>query len=157
MNNIRIFIFSLVVAVFAVPAFAQTQYQMMRPAEEIESGGWAADTSYNQGQYLQNPCTAVDDWVWVNYAAYVAGAQKEAGVNRYLFDESTTVGGAYAASGASQSDVAYASTLALRQYHKVNTPDNFHVVTVINFSPATKATTVTVETACGNGMPDSKE
>jgi hypothetical protein len=157
MKNIRIILLFIAVAAFAVPMVAQSEYQLMRPIEDVDSGGWEGDTSYSQGQYLQNPCTAVDDWVWVNYAAYVAGAQKDAGVDRYLFDESTTVGGGYAASGASQADVAYGASLALRQYHKVNTPDNFHVVTVVNFDPGSKSTWVTVETACGNGMPDSLE
>ena len=150
----RISILLIAMTLFAVPSFAQRFYYDEPVTDE---GSWSGDTSYSKGQYLQNPCTAVDDWVWVDYAAYVAGAQAEAGVDRYLFEESTTVGGAYAASGISQADVAYKSSLALRQYHKVNTPDNFHFVTVVNFDPSSKSTWVTVETACGNGMPDSKE
>lgn len=67
------------------------------------------------------------------------------------------VSGSYAAAGSSLSDVAYASPVSIRKDYKVNTADDFHVVTVINFDPVALTTTVTVETACGNGTPDSKE
>lgn len=154
--KIRISFLLVAMTVFALPTFAQRYYdhQIIQP----DDGGWSGESSYSQGQYLDNPCTSVVDYVWVNYAAYVAGAQAEVNSDRYLFDESTTVGGGmYSASGSSQSDVAYGASLALRQYHKVNTSDNFHVVTVINFDPGSKSTWVTVETACGNGMPDSMQ
>lgn len=157
MKNLRIILLSIAVAGFALPMFAQSTYQMMRPIESEPEVAWADDTSYNTGQYLDNPCTYVVDYVWVNYSAYVEGAQKEATANRYLFAETTNMGGMYAAAGTSRSDVDYGAAVALRQYHKVNTPDNFHVVTVVNFDPASKSTRVTMETACGNGMPDSKE
>lgn len=153
--KIRIGILLVVMAVFAVPSFAQRFFQ----EREItgEDGGWSGESSYSSGQYLDNPCTAVSDLVWVNYAAYVQGAQEAAGVDRYFFNENTNVGGMYAASGSAETDVAYAQPLAIRNYYKVNTADNFHVVTVVNFDPAAQYTWVTVETACGNGMPDSQE
>jgi hypothetical protein len=154
--KIRICILLVVMAVFALPSFAQRYYL----PEEIgpdDGGGWSGEVSYSQGQYMDNPCTAVQDWVWVNYSAYVEGAQAEANTDRYLLSEDTTMGGSYSAAGSSLSDVAYSTPFTLRKYHKVNTYDNFHVVTVINFYPASKDTTVGVETACGNGMPDSAQ
>jgi len=166
MKKIRISILLIAIAAFALPSFAQSESgygfeteQNMRPIEDIDSGGgWYADTSYNKGSYLDNPCTAVQDLYYVNYSAYIASAEAEANASRYLFNEDTTMGGTYTASGSSQSDVAYTQLFTLRKYHKVtSTYDAFHVVTVINFNPATKATTVAMETACGNGMPDSAQ
>jgi hypothetical protein len=153
--KIRILILLVAVAVFAIPSYAQ--FQDLRPIEVDEGGGWSGETSYSNGEYLDNPCTAVQDWVWVDYSAYVQGEQEAAGVDRYFFNESTTMGGMYAASGASKADIGYGASFATRKYHKVNTPDNFHVVTVINFDPAYQYTWVTMETACGNGMPDSAQ
>ena len=153
--KLRLWILLAIVALCAVPAFGQFYYG--RELSEDGGGGWAGSSTYDKGQYLDNPCTAVQDWVWVNYQAYVDGAQAEAGLDRYVFDERTTLAGAYAAAGTSSSDVEYWQQVSLRQYHKVNTPDNFHVVTVITFNPATKTPVLTVETACGDGSPDSKE
>ena len=146
----------LIVAVSAIPAFGQ--YQQIREINaEDGGGGWSGTSTMNNGQYLDNPCTAAYDWVWVDYQAYVDGAQAEAGLDRYLFEETTNMAGSYKASGTSVSDVDYSQEVSLRKYHKVNTPDNFHVVTVITFNPATKAPTLSLETACGDGSPDSKE
>lgn len=155
----RIWMLCAVLAVFAVPTFAQmSNYQMLREVDtEDGGGGWTGTSTFRQGRYLDNPCTAVQDLVWVDYSAYVEGAQKAAGIDRYLFDESTTVGGLYAASGSAQSDVGYAAPFSVRNYYKVNTSDMFHVVTVVNFDPASQYTSLTVETACGDGSPDSKE
>ena len=151
----RLWILCVLMALFAVPSFAQRYYleDTIQPAD----GGWYDTSSYNQGQYMDNPCTAVVDYVWVDYSAYVEGAQKEAGVDRYLLNETTNMGGIYKAAGGSESDVAYSAAFSVRSYHKVNTADMFHVVTVVNFDPASKYTGVTVETACGDGSPDSKE
>jgi hypothetical protein len=156
--KIRILILIAAAAVLAVPTYAQlSQYQELRPIDS-ESGAWSDSTSYSQGQYMDNPCTAAQDYVWVNYSAYVEAAEAAASVDRYLFNEDTTLGGGtYTASGSSSADVAYTASFSLRQYHKVNTYDDFHVVTVINFDPGSRYTWVDVETACGNGMPDSKE
>ena len=155
----RTWLLCVVLAAFAVPSFAQyTGRQLLRDTEETDGGGgWYGTTTYRQGRYMENPCTAVQDLVWVDYSAFLQGEQKTAGFDRYFFDESTTMGGMYAASGNKQADVTYASPLAIRNYYKVNTPDNFHVVTVINFDPASQYTSMTVETACGDGTPDSKE
>lgn len=153
--KLRLWILLVLLAVCAMPAFGQ--YQVNEVIGSDDGGGWSGSSAYEQGQYLDNPCTAVQDWMWVNYQAYVDGEQTEAGVNRYLFDESTTLAGAYAAKGSSSDDVEYWQQVSLRKYHKVNTPDNFHVVTVITFNPATKAPVLSVETACGDGSPDSKE
>ena len=153
--KLRLWILLVIVAVCAIPAFGQ--FQQVREIGPEDGGGWSGSSTYSNGQYMDNPCTAIQDWVWVNYQAYVDGAQAEAGVDRYLFDESTTLAGAYAATGSSSSDVEYWQQVSLRKYHKVNTPDDFHVVTVITFNPATKTPVLTVETACGDGSPDSKE
>ena len=142
-----------VMAVIAVPALAQLEPRVIsrEPAE------WSDETTYTQGQYLDNPCTAVQDWVWVDYEANASARQRLTSVARYLFSENTSMSGMYAASGSSEADVAYGATFAVRKYHKVNTPDNFHVVTVINFDPEARYMWVTMEKACGNGMPDSVE
>ena len=153
--KIRISVLLVAVALFAIPSYAQ--YQELRPIEVDGGGGWYGESSYSNGQSLDNPCTAAYDPLYVDYSAYVQGAQLEAGIDRYLFNESTTVGGGYSASGASESDVGYSAAFAVRKYHKVNTLDNFHVVTVINFDPGSQYTWVSVETACGNGMPDSAQ
>ena len=160
----RILIVLAAVALFALPSFAQF-YEEPRAVQEADGGGgggggWWGSSTYQNGEYLDNPCTASLDWVWVDYSASVsmAGEQLTSGEERVLFDESTTLGGGtYAASGASQSEVAAMQSYSLRQYHKVNTPDDFHVVTVITFDPASRTSTITRETACGNGMPDSIE
>lgn len=155
----RIWLLCAVLAAFAVPAFGQIyDQQLLREVDEADGGGgWSGTSTYSEGQYLDNPCTAVYDSVWVDYSAYVQGEQMLAGFDRYLFDESTTVGGMYSASGTAQADVTYPSPLSIRNYYKVNTADNFHVVTVINFDPASQYTSMTVETACGDGSPSSTE
>ena len=152
----RILLVLAAVAWFAVPSFAQKVYDM-RP---VGDGSWTDTASYEAGEYMDNPCTAVVDWVWVSYTAdvYLQGWKTSTGAEPVRFDESTTVGGGtYAAAGTSRSEVAAQQPYSLRKYHKVNTPDNFHVVTVITFDPASRDTTITRETACGNGMPDSIE
>jgi hypothetical protein len=167
----RIWLLLIIVAACAVPTFGQTADPEVAGEDEgaptlnqmcidcdLNSGGgggWSGSSTYDNGQYLDNPCTYVQDWVWVNYNAYAKSLQTEAGVNRYQVNESTTVSGAYATSGAKSSDVGYGATFSQRMYHKVNTPDNFHVVTVVTTNPSTKAVTLSIETACGNGMPDS--
>lgn len=153
----RIWLLCVVLAAFAVPSFAQYDRQLLRDVNEDDGGGggWYGASSYEQGQYMDNPCTGIQDWVWVNYSAQAAAAQQAAGVDDYFVDESTTVGGMYSASGSTQSDVGYAGSFSIRSYHKVNTGDDFHVVTVVTVYPASKSSSVTVETACGNGMPDS--
>ena len=161
----RIWLLLILVAVCAVPAFGQsrpgagdvTTQQMCIDCEPSGGGGWSGGTSYQQGQYMDNPCTPIQDWVWVNYSTYASGLQTAAGVDRYQLSENTSMSGTYATSGAGSADVAYAQTFSQRMYHKVNTPDNFHVVTVITFAPATKTMTLALETACGNGLPDSPE
>lgn len=162
----KIWMFLTIIAVCAVPAFAETGPQRDDDAasslrcldcEPYDSGGWAGDTSYQEGQYMDNPCTAVQDMVWVNYATYASGLQTQAGVDRYQLSENTSMSGTYATSGSSSADVAYTQTFSQRMYHKVNTPDNFHVVTVITFDPSVKSMTLSLETACGNGLPDSTE
>ena len=152
----RIWMSFALAALFATPSFAQFQPRIIMD-EPIQEDGWYGSSSYSKGTNLDNPCTAVQDLYWVDYSAYVEGAQEQAGVNRWLLTEDTTMGGTYAASGTSASDVGYGAAFSVRKYHKVNTNDAFHIVTVIDFNPATKVTTVTLETACGNGMPDSKE
>ncbi|HEX6083571.1 MAG TPA: hypothetical protein VF266_03540 [Thermoanaerobaculia bacterium] len=149
----RIWFLLAVALLVAIPASAQFRPREISDVEE----GWSGESSYSNGQYLDNPCTAVQDWLWVDYQAYVSGWQAQAGVDRYLFDESTTMGGMYSASGTSLSDVGYGAPFTVRKYHKVNTADQFHVVTVITFNPATRTTTMSMETACGNGMPDSAQ
>ena len=157
----RILLVLVAVALFAVPAFAQmdVQPQEFSPDNGSSSGGWSGSSSYQNGDYLDNPCTAWLDWVWVDYSASVsmAGEQLNSGEEQVRFHEYTSMGGAYAASGTSQSEVAAMQSYSLRQYHKVNTPDNFHVVTVITFHPASRTSSITRETACGNGLPDSTE
>lgn len=163
----RLWILLIMVTACAVPTFGQTAEaanddegvptQEMRCLDCEGSDGWSGTSSYDEGLYLDNPCTAVQDWVWVSYTAYAKGVQTAAGVERYQLSENTSMSGGYATSGAGSSDVGYGATFSQRMYHKVNTPDDFHVVTVVTMNPATKAMTLSVETACGNGRPDSKE
>ncbi len=159
--NTRSWFLLALLALFAMPVLAQlSPRQPLRDGGEEVEGGWSGSSSYENGEYLDNPCTGWLDWVWVDYSAsvYMAGEPLTSGEERVLFDEYTTLGGGtYAASGASQADVAAMQPYSLRQYHKDNTPDNFHVVTVIAFDPASRTSTITRETACGNGMPDSIE
>jgi PDZ domain-containing secreted protein len=159
----RILVLLVAVAVFAIPSFADepggnSTYQQLRPVDDYNDGGWGG--SYDLATYMDNPCTAVQDWVVVDYNVQLAQDALAAGTKeRYLFDEQMAMYGSYAASGASQADVAYMlQPFTIRNYHKVaNTYDQFHVVTVINFDPATRETSVTVETACGDGTPSSPQ
>jgi hypothetical protein len=153
--KLRLTLLFVAVALFALPSFAQ-RYFVEREINTDDTG-WSGGTSVSTGQYLDNPCTAVQDFVYVNYSAYADGYQESANSDRFIFDESTTMSGSYAASGTSQSDVGYLQSYSVRKYYKVNTYDDFHVVTVINFDPVYKTTTLTLETACGNGMPDSSQ
>lgn len=145
------------VALMAVPSFAQ--YEKLREYEEQPDVMWSDVDTYSSGEYMDNPCTAEQDLVWVEYSmdVYQQGASSDSGEDRVLFDEYTNMSGAYAASGSSQSDVASWNPYSLRKYHKVNTPDDFHLVTVVTFDPAMRETTISRETACGNGMPDSAQ
>ncbi len=155
----------VLVAVCAVPLFGQaapedetaTHDQRCIDCESGGGGSWSGSSTYDQGQYMDNPCTAVQDWVWVDYAAFASGMQTAVGVDRYQLSENTSMSGGYATSGAASADVGYGQSFSQRMYHKVNTADSFHVVTVINFNPATKTMNLTVETACGNGTPDSAQ
>ncbi|HEX6083572.1 MAG TPA: hypothetical protein VF266_03545 [Thermoanaerobaculia bacterium] len=160
----------LILLTCATAAFGQTgapatqeddgstpERQMCIDCDLNSGGGWSGGSSYDAGRYVDNPCTSWQDLVWINYQAYANGVQPDAGVNRYQFNESTTMSGTYATSGTSNSDVAYKTAYTTRHYHKVNTSDNFHVVTVINFDPASRYTSVTMETACGDGTPSSAQ
>jgi hypothetical protein len=95
--KLRIWLLLVAVAVMAVPSYAQ-RFNMDHGLVGDEP--YYAESSYSNGEYLDNPCTAVQDWTWVNYSAYVISAQEEAGVAHYRFNESTTVEGAYSASAA---------------------------------------------------------
>jgi hypothetical protein len=155
----RIWILLVVLAAFAVPSFAQ--YERFRTMDEpIDSGGSVTYERMDMGTYLDNPCTAAWDYTYVNYNVFLQqeAMQTAAGTDRYLFDENTSMGGSFTAVGASKSDVAYKpQPFTLRKYHKVNTPDAFHVVTVIDYDPVYQETYLSIETACGNGMPDSAQ
>ena len=151
----RILILLVAVTLFALPSFAQREIAPEEPSPDVVYTGF-----YDLSTYLENPCTAEQDWVSVDYSVYVEddAIEMAAGPDRFLFDESTTMGSStYVAHGSSHSDVTYAPPFTLRKYHKVNTPDDFHVVTVIDFDPATRTKTLSVETACGNGLPDSAQ
>ena len=155
--NRRNSIVVLAVILFVLPfAAAEAQFmteQQFQESETIDS----SSGSYSLGMYLDNPCTSVDDLTFVDYDVYLYEEYRLA-TSRFFFDESTAMSSdTYGASGSTHSDVTYETPFTVRKYHKVNTSDNFHVVTVIDFDPATKTSTVSVETACGNGMPDSNE
>lgn len=156
----RTWILFVVLAVFAVPMFAQ-QYatQPYLQPEESYPG------SYELAMVMDNPCTAEVDWIDVDYNVDIyQQLWKTNGTNRVQLEENMAMDGrnqyGYAtyAYGWSKSDVAYGSQVFEdRKYHKVNTPDQFHVVTVIQVDPVTGEMKVSVETACGDGSPDSKE
>jgi hypothetical protein len=159
----RILMLFVAVAVFSMPSFADddggfSTYQQLRPIDDYNDTSMGG--SYEIGTYLDNPCTAVQDWTFVDYNVDLAAATMPmAGKERYLLDEGMAMYGSYAAADTDHSDVTYmAQTFTQRHYHKVsNTYDNFHVVTVINVDPVARTTSVSVETACGNGMPDSPQ
>ena len=159
----RILLLLITAAVIAVPSFAQSHvYYYPTVIEPADDGGgaWSGDYDYGTGIYLDNPCTMIQDWVYVSYDVYLEQiGMKMAGSDRYRITETTSMAGSYSASGTSSADVTYTGkAFSTREYHKVtSTYDEFHVVTVINVDPATQETTVDIETACGNGMPDSKQ
>jgi hypothetical protein len=156
----RILILVIAVAVFAVPSFAQLQPREISREAPEDGGAYSGSYDYGTGTYLDNPCTAIQDWYYVNYDVYLEQMGiKVATKDRYLLAETMSMAGSYSASGTSSADITYTGKpFSTRQYHKVtSTYDNFHVVTVINVDPATQQTTIAIETACGNGMPDSKE
>ena len=161
MKNMRLYILLIAITVCAVPAFGQ--YQQLREISADDGstgGGWTDSGTYATGSYLDNPCTSWYDQVWVNYNVYLdqEGKNVDNG-ERVIFNENTTMGGAaYAASGKSTTDVTYKQqAYTIRKYYKVNTGDMFHVVTVIDFDPGSNTSYVSLETACGNGLPDSPE
>jgi hypothetical protein len=153
----RIILVFVAAAFLAAPSFAA----VITPREPVEDGGaYSGSYDYGTGVYLDNPCTTVQDWYYVSYSAYVTQTgTKLAASDRYRITETTSLSGSYSASGTSSADVTYTGkAFSTREYHKVTTTtDMFHVVTVINVDPATQQTTITLETACGNGMPDSKQ
>ena len=154
--NTRLSICLVVAAFLAVPSFAA----LIAPREMAEVGAYSGDFDYGTGVYLDNPCTSVQDWYYVNYDVYLnQTGTKLAGSDRYRLTETTSMAGSYSASGTSNADITYTGkAFSTREYHKVtSTSDMFHVVTVINVDPATQQTTVAIETACGNGMPDSNQ
>ena len=152
----KILMVLIAAAVLATPSFAQETRQEMRMIQDDQMGDIWTD-EYGMGEYLDNPCTSVQDWAYVDYRVYLTQEVRQASTNRYIIDESMSMGGSYSASGASKADIAYAQPFTVRQYHKVNTYDNFHVVTVIDFDPAARQSYVSIETACGNGLPGSPQ
>lgn len=150
--NFRTWILLLAVTILSVPAFAQRYFEEREILQDDGGGSY----SYDLDNYLDNPCTYYYDQVWVDYNVLLEQAVAESN-NRVIFDEMTQMAGGYSATGRTTSDVTYAAPFTLRKYHKVNTGDMFHVVTVIDYYPSTKTSNVYIETACGNGMPDSAQ
>ena len=156
--NKKLSILLVAVAFLAVPSFAAVIAP--REVSEPADGAYSGDYDYGTGVYLDNPCTAIQDWFYVSYDVYLNQlGTKLSGSDRYRLTETTSMAGSYAASGTSSADITYTGkAFSTREYHKVtSTTDMFHVVTVINVDPATQQTTLAIETACGNGMPDSKQ
>ncbi|HYK02221.1 MAG TPA: hypothetical protein VE974_10725 [Thermoanaerobaculia bacterium] len=158
----RILILLVAVASLAVPSFAQSTSRQFYMDEPIQDGGgaWSGAYDYGTSLYLDNPCTAVQDWVYVNYSVYLEQEGiKLATSDRYKLAETMSMAGSYSASGTSNADITYTGkAFSTRQYHKVtSTNDNFHVVTVIDVDPSTQQTTLSIETACGTGLPDSPQ
>jgi hypothetical protein len=158
----RNWILFVALAVFAVPTFAQQYATQPYIEPDVYYGGEA----YAVAMVMDNPCTAETDWIDVDYNVdiYQQLWQTSNGTNRVQLEENMAMDGrnqyGYAtyAYGWSKSDIAYGSQpVEDRKYHKVNTPDQFHVVTVIQVDPVTGEMKVSVETACGDGSPDSKE
>ena len=147
--NVKTWIVCAALAACAVPALAQERMRMIdEPLETADH--------YELDSYLDNPCTSYYDRVYVDYSVYLEKAIAETN-DRFIFAEQTAVAGTYKAAGSTTSDVSYKAPFTIRKYHKVNTSDLFHVVTVIHHDPAARYTNVTIETACGNGMPDSAQ
>ena len=159
--KIRISILLVVMAVFAIPSFAQHDHQLIQIDDGSGGGGggWSDSYSYQNGAYFDNPCTATADWGWYTYNLSVQQEGKEETAKLdLLFNEQTTIGGSYSVADTSQSDVTYSEQpLEIRQYRRANWYDNFHLVTVMRFDPATRQTTLSMEAVCSNGMPDSIE
>lgn len=152
--NIKPAILFAALTLFAFPSFAQ--FYSEPTIMPIDEGGG----SYTLGTYMENPCTATEDWVLVDYYVdlYQQYTQTASGTQRSVIDDSTSMGSTqYAAYGTATNDVAYNVPFTVRNYYKVNTYDNFHVVTVIDFDPGTRETIVSVETACGDGTPGSAQ
>ena len=160
--KLRITLLLVALAVFAIPTFAQSNYQQLReidrPADE-GGGSWSGTYSYENGSYFDNPCTATVDWAWYTYDLSVDQEGEKAATSLdLLFNEQTTIGGTYSIAESSQSDVTYKEqALEIRKYRRANWYDNFHLVTVMRFDPATKQTTLSMEAVCSNGMPDAIE
>ena len=160
--KIRISILLVVLALFAIPSFAQYQDRELLYDDgginEGGGGGWADTYSYQNGGYFDNPCTATVDWAWYAYDLSVEQEGKEAMSSLdLLFNEQTTISGSYSVAASSQSDVTYKQPLEIRKYRRANWYDQFHLVTVMRFDPATRTTALSMEAVCGNGMPDSIE
>ena len=158
--KIRIPVLLVVMALFAVPSFAQyTDQQLQEVDETAGGGGWSESYSYENGAYFDNPCTATTEWNWYSYDLSVQQDGKETtSILDLLFDERTSISGSYAVAGSSTSDVTYKELpLEIRKYRRANSYDKFHLVTVMRFDPATRATTLSMEAVCGDGMPDSLE
>jgi hypothetical protein len=161
--KIRISILLVVMAVFAVPSFAQyDDREIMYDDGGIDEGGggggWVDTYSYQNGSYFDNPCTTTADWAWYTYDLSLEQEGKEALSNLdLLFNEQTTIGGSYSVADTSQSDVTYKEPLEIRQYRRANWYDNFHLVTVMRFDPATRQTTLSMEAVCSDGTPNAIE
>ena len=151
--NIKATILIAALALLALPAIADERFPephvMIMPVEE----------SYSLGTYMDNPCTAYEDYVLVDYNVHLYHEEMQSGSSqRFYLDDTTNMGSSqYAAYGSVANDVAYSIPFTVRNYYKVNTYDNFHVVTVIDFDPSTRSTSVSVETACGDGTPGSAQ
>jgi hypothetical protein len=111
---------------------------------------------------LDNPCTAAREAI-----AFTGGMRLKQqawtttdGRYRVLLHETTSIQGKDAAgnltyaSGSSTSDIVYQPTLfTLLIFKKMNTPDQFHAVFVLDIDPVTGLITVKLEAACDNGLP----
>jgi len=118
-------------------------------------------TSFS-GTTLDNPCTAVPEAISVDgnmqLTTYV-GTMAD-GRSRVWLTETTAIQGTDAvgnvtyASGSSTDDVTYGpGPFTLLKYKKMNTPDQFHAVFVMDFNPVTGEFTVTLQADCSNGLP----
>ena len=163
----RISMLLVVMAVFAVPSFAQYDHQYHEREIMYDDGGgdtgggggvWLDTYNYENGSYFDNPCTAAIDWGWYAYNLSVEQAGKEvlSGLN-LQFNEQTSISGSYSVNATSESRVIYNEPVEIRQYRRANWYDQFHLVTVMRFDPATRDTTLSMEAVCGDGMPDSFE
>lgn len=154
--KIKTWILLAALVLLAIPAMADDSQMLMQEEIAVTTDeSWGG--SYEIGTYMENPCTAVEDWVLVDYNVFLEQGTFD-GVDRYIFDESASLSSSsYYANGTALSDVTYSTPYTLRTYHKVNTADDFHVVTLVDFYPSTRETYVSVETACGDGTPSSSQ